>query len=163
MCIYRLKGFRIPTFFINIMPRKPTWINRTHLELQTNSVCGMELLLKPLIISTIMVSIEAFVEKMVSIDYSYITLAENFNQQSIPAFNSRRRGVSSCSGQWPMPVEKFLSSCQSAQSIWVIIGSICDLWAWIKLILGNIPHHYSSLVTKISNIIVVYVLCLFSE
>ena len=47
--------------------------------------------------------------------------------QAIPAFNSRGKGVSPCSDQWLMPVEKFQSYCQSAQSSWKMFGFICDL------------------------------------
>ena len=61
------------------------------------------------------------------IDYSRITFAEKCIDTSIPAFNSRGKGVSPCSDQWLMPVEKFQSYCQSAQSSWKMIGSICDL------------------------------------
>ena len=56
-----------------------------------------------------------------------ITFAEKRYGQAIPAFNSRGKGVSPCSDQWLMPVEKFQSYCQSAQSSWKMIGSICDL------------------------------------
>ena len=83
-----------------------------------------------------------------TIDYSRITFAEKRYGQAIPAFNSRGKGVSPCSDQWLMPVEKFQSYCQSAQSSWKMIGSICNLWPWIKRTLGNVPHHYSSFVTK---------------
>ena len=85
-----------------------------------------------------------------------ITFAEKMYRQSIPAFNSRGKGVSPCSDKWLMLIEKFQSNCQSAQSSWKMIGSIYDLWPWIKWVLGNIPHHNSSFVTKISSTIVVY-------
>ena len=92
------------------------------------------------------------------IDYSHITFAEKMYCTSIPAFHSRGKGVSLCSEQWLMPIEKFRRNCQSTQSSWKMIGSICDLWPWIKRTLGNVPHHYSSFVTKNSSSTVVYVL-----
>ena len=53
--------------------------------------------------------------------------AEKMYCTSIPAFISRGKGVSPCFDQWLMPIEKFQSNCQSAQSSWKMIGSICDL------------------------------------